>query len=756
MLNIFRNLKKYWYLVLLILALLFVQAYCDLSLPDYTSVLIDVGIANSGIEYAVPQYISKNGFMEVELFLTEEEKQHWNEAYAPDGDRYALTSGSQENWSALDEEFSHIIAVVYMMTSQAGSETEGMDFSAVNFGNMDMSALDPTVMTPEQLQQLQTAQQMLAELGVDITSPTLMLDLRQVFEEKLSTLGDSIISSMAKQFAREQYEQCGIDLDKMQTDYLWVTGLKMMAMALIMAVVAIIIGFVASKIAAGVGRDLRGNVFRKVMGFGNAELDKFSTASLITRSTNDVQQIQFATVMLLRMVLYAPILAIGGIINISRYDSGMNWIIVLAIAVVFCLILLLLALTMPKFKIMQKLVDRVNLVAREILTGIPVIRAFGREEKENERFDEANTHLTKVMLYVNRIMSVMMPTLMIVMNGVSALIIWVAAQQIDAGVLEVGAMTAFITYAMIIIMGFLMLTAVSIMLPRAGVAADRIQEVLDTEPSINDKEGAVTAPAENAAVRFDHVSFKYPDGGENVLTDIDFIAEPGKTTAIIGSTGCGKSTLVKLIPRFFDVTEGTVSLGGTDVRDIALQTLRGQIGYVSQKAVLFSGDISSNIAYGAPDATQENIEEAARIAQATEFIEAKEEKYESAIAQGGTNVSGGQKQRISIARAIARDPKVYIFDDSFSALDFKTDTALRKALSEKTKDAAVIIVAQRVSTILNADQIIVLEDGKMAGKGTHRELVESCEEYRMIAKSQLSEKEYLASINASVNGKEGV
>ncbi|MCH5199526.1 MAG: ABC transporter ATP-binding protein [Oscillospiraceae bacterium] len=759
MLNIFRNLKKYWYLVLLILALLFVQAYCDLSLPDYTSVLIDVGIANSGIEYAVPQYISKSGFMEVQLFLTEEEKQHWNEAYAPDGDRYALTSGSQENWSALDEEFSHIIAVVYMMTSQAGSETEGMDFSAVNFGNMDMSALDPTVMTPEQLQQLQTAGQMLAELGVDITSPTLMLDLRQVFEEKLSTLGDSIISSMAKQFAREQYEQCGIDLDKMQTDYLWVTGLKMMAMALIMAVVAIIIGFVASKIAAGVGRDLRGNVFRKVMGFGNAELDKFSTASLITRSTNDVQQIQFATVMLLRMVLYAPILAIGGIINISRYDSGMNWIIVLAIAVVFCLILLLLALTMPKFKIMQKLVDRVNLVAREILTGIPVIRAFGREEKENERFDEANTHLTKVMLYVNRIMSVMMPTLMIVMNGVSALIIWVAAQQIDAGVLEVGAMTAFITYAMIIIMGFLMLTAVSIMLPRAGVAADRIQEVLDTEPSIKDKEGAAaakTAPAENAAVRFDHVSFKYPDGGENVLTDIDFIAEPGKTTAIIGSTGCGKSTLVKLIPRFFDVTEGTVSLGGTDVRDIALQTLRGQIGYVSQKAVLFSGDISSNIAYGAPDATQENIEEAARIAQATEFIEAKEEKYESAIAQGGTNVSGGQKQRISIARAIARDPKVYIFDDSFSALDFKTDTALRKALSEKTKDAAVIIVAQRVSTILSADQIIVLEDGKMAGKGTHRELVESCEEYRMIAKSQLSEKEYLASINASVNGKEGV
>lgn len=753
MLNIFRNLKRYWHLVLLILALLFVQAYCDLSLPDYTSVLIDVGIANSGIEYAVPQYISESGFKEIGIFLDEEEKQDWNGAYTFDESKeyYVLASTEQEDWSALDEEFSQVIAIVYMMTSRESPDGTSTDLSAFDMSGLDMSAIDPTQMSAEQLEQLQTVQQMLEELGVDITSPTLMLDIRDIFAESLGTLGDSIISSMAKQFAREQYELCGIDIDKIQTDYLWSTGLKMLGMALVMALTAIIIGFIASKIAAGVGKDLRGNVFRKVIGFGNAELDKFSTASLITRSTNDVQQIQFATVMMLRMVLYAPILAIGGIINISRYDSGMNWIIVLAIVVVFCLILLLLALTMPKFKIMQKLVDRVNLVAREILTGIPVIRAFGREQKENERFDEANTRLTNVMLFVNRIMSVMMPTLMIIMNGVSILIIWIAAQKIDDGVLEVGAMTAFITYAMIIIMGFLMLTAVSIMLPRAGVAADRIQEVLDTEPSIRDKEGAKTAPAEKADVRFDHVSFRYPDGGENVLTDIDFTAEPGKTTAIIGSTGCGKSTLVKLIPRFFDVTEGSVSLGGVDVRDIALQTLRGQIGYVSQKAVLFSGDISSNIAYGAPDASQENVEEAARIAQALDFIEEKEDKFDSAIAQGGTNVSGGQKQRLSIARAIARHPKVYIFDDSFSALDFKTDTALRKALSEKTKDAAVIIVAQRVSTILSADQIIVLEDGKMAGKGTHKELVETCEEYRMIAQSQLSEKEYLASI-----GKEGV
>ena len=753
MLNIFRNLKKYWYLVLLILALLFVQAYCDLSLPDYTSELIDTGIANSGIEYAVPKYISESGFREIEIFLSEEEKQDWNEAYTFDGSSgcYALTSTEQEDWSALDEEFSRVIATVYMMTSRQGGESFEMDFSSLS----DLSGFDPaamdTMLPPEVMEQFSMVQQMLADLGVDITSETLMLDIREAVGEKLGTLGDSIISSMAKQFAREQYELCGVSLDTMQTDYLWSTGIKMLGMALIMAVAAIVIGFIASRIAAGVGRDLRGNIFRKVIGFGNAELDKFSTASLITRSTNDVQQIQFATVMVLRMVLYAPILAIGGIINISRYDSGMNWIIVLAIVVVLCVILALLAVTMPKFKIMQKLVDRVNLVAREILTGIPVIRAFGREQKENERFEDANSELTRVMLFTNRMMSIMMPTLMMIMNGVSALIIWTAAQKIDEGVLEVGAMTAFITYAMIIIMGFLMLTAVSIMLPRAGVAADRIQEVLDTETTITAKEGAITAAASSADVRFDHVSFRYPDGGENVLTDIDFVAEPGKTTAIIGSTGCGKSTLVKLIPRFFDVTEGSVSLGGADVRDISIETLRAQIGYVPQKAILFSGDISSNIAYGAPNATQQDIEEAARIAQATEFIEQKEDKYGSPIAQGGTNVSGGQKQRLSIARAIARQPKVYIFDDSFSALDFKTDTALRKALSEKTKDATVIIVAQRVSTILNADQIIVLEDGKMIGKGTHRELVESCEEYKQIAQSQLSEKEFLASM-----GKEGM
>ena len=719
MINIFRNLKKYWYFVVLILALLIVQAYCDLALPDYTSDLIDVGIANSGVEHSVPQYLSTEGFRQVEAFLDDKEQKDWNAAYIYDEENgyYSLSSAEEEDWNRLDEEFSKVIALVYMMTSRQGLGTAGADSASFDFSNMDLA------------------------------DGTQRLAVRNVFEEKTETLGDSMIRSMAKYFTRDQYALCGIDLEKLQTDYLWATGRKMLGMALIMALAAILVGFFASRTAAGVGRDLRDKVFQKVMGFSGAELDKFSTASLITRSTNDVQQIQMVTVMLLRIVLYAPILAIGGIINIRHYNSGMNWIIVLAIALIVCLIAGLMVAAMPKFKMMQVLVDKVNLVAREILTGIPVIRAFSREKKEEERFDEANGNLTKVMLFTNRTMAFMMPALMIIMNGASILIVWTAAHKIDEGVLEVGAMTAFITYAMLIVMGFLMLTMISIMLPRAGVAADRIQEVLDTETTITDGEHAVTDAPEDADVRFDHVSFKYPDGCENVLTDIDFTAKPGQTTAIIGSTGCGKSTLVKLIPRFFDVTEGTVSLGGTDVRELSIDTLRAQIGYVPQKAVLFSGDIRSNIAYGAPDASEDDIAEAASIAQAADFIEEKADKYDSAISQGGTNVSGGQKQRLSIARAIARHPKVYIFDDSFSALDFKTDTALRKALAEKTKDSAVIIVAQRVSTILNADQIIVLEDGKMIGKGTHKELVENCEEYKLIAQSQLSEEEFLASIS---------
>ena len=770
--QIFGNLKKYWHMVLAIFLLLILQAYCDLALPDYTSNIIDVGINNSGIEHPVPQYITEEGYQMVSVFLTEEEKKNWDEAYThKEAEKYyELQSTDDEAWEKLDESYSSVIATVYMMTSKQDSETAGLDFSAMqdSIEQIMAAGMNPMELTEEQilalpeeqragLMQLIDMQKQMAEIGIDLFSPTLMQDMRAMFEDQLSVMGAPMIKSMAKNYAKAQYEACSIDVVEIQKAYLWSAGAKMLGMALIMAIAAIIIGYLASRVGAGVGRDLRGKVFTKVMNFSNAELDKFSTASLITRSTNDVQQIQMVTVILLRMVMYAPILAIGGIINIRNYNSGMNWVIVLAIALVVCIIAVLMVVAMPKFKIMQNKVDRVNLVSREILTGLPVIRAFGREKREEERFEDANSDLTGIMLFVNRAMAFMMPALMIIMNGVSVLIVWVGAKRIDAGVIEVGALTAFITYSMLIIMGFLMLTMISIMLPRAAVAANRIREVLDTPDMITNKENAIKENPKDATVEFKNVCFKYPDGEENVLEGIDFVAKPGQTTAIIGSTGSGKSTLVKLIPRFFDVTEGNICVGGNDVRDLSIDILRNQIGYVPQKGILFSGDIQSNIGYGAKDATKEQIEEAAEIAQATEFINEKPEKYESHISQGGTNVSGGQKQRLSIARAIARNPKIYIFDDSFSALDFKTDTKLRKALEPKTKDATVLIVAQRVSTILNADQIIVLEEGKMIGKGTHKELVENCETYRQIAQSQLSEKEFLASIGqtmSDVSGKE--
>lgn len=735
--HIFGNLKKYWYFVVLIVALLVVQAYCDLSLPDYTSNIIDVGIVNGGVNHEVPEYITGESYNKIKMLMNKEELSKWQDAYEniESDNTYRLKNTDNKGWEKLDNELGNVVAVYYMMSSQKNSQFKNMDTSKVK------------TMTPEEKKAMADK---LAEFGVDPTSDTLMYDLRKVFEKKLSGLGDSTISSYAKSFAKKEYKACGMDVDKLQTDYMLKTGVKMISMTLLMVMAAILVGFFASKVAAGVGRDLREKIFTKVMKFSNAELDKFSTASLITRSTNDVQQIQMVTVMLLRMVLYAPILAIGGVINVVNYGSGMEWTIVVAVAAVICIIAVLMVVAMPKFNIMQKLVDKVNLVSREILTGLSVIRAFSREKKEEERFEEANSNLTKVMLFTSRAMSFMMPALMIVMNGISVLIIWVAAKKIDQGVMEVGAMTAFITYSMMIIMGFLMLTMVSIMLPRAAVAANRINEILTTEITIKDKENAVTAKADRAVIKFNHVNFKYPDGEENILEDVDFEAKPGETIAIIGSTGSGKSTLAKLIPRFFDVTEGSITLDGTDIRDISVETLRSQIGYVPQTGILFSGDINSNIAYGAPGIDEKEIEEAAEIAQATEFINDKPEKYDSPISQGGTNVSGGQKQRLSIARAIARNPKIYIFDDSFSALDFKTDTELRKALKPKTKDATVFIVAQRVSTILHADKILVLDEGKLVGKGTHKELVQSCETYMQIAKSQLSEAEF----QASIEGKE--
>ena len=571
-------------------------------------------------------------------------------------------------------------------------------------------------------------------------------------EEMTGKLPDTILDQAAVSYVGSAYKNLGIDMDGLQIRYLVTTGGKMAGLALLGMAASVLVGFMASRVGAATGRDLRGRVFRKVVGFSNNEFDHFSTASLITRSTNDIQQIQLIIVMLLRIVLYAPILAIGGVIQVFQTNVSMSWIIGLAVVLIGLVILLLFLVAMPKFRIMQSLVDRVNLVMREILTGLPVIRAFSTQKHEEERFDRANRDLTRTNLFVNRAMTFMMPVMMLIMNGVSVLIMWNGAHGIDNGQMQVGDMMAFIQYTMQIIMGFLMLCMLSIMLPRAAVAADRVEEVLASRTAIKDPDRAEHfAENEKGVLRFDHVSFRYPGADENVLEDITFTAKPGETTAIIGSTGSGKSTLVNLVPRFYDVTAGSITLDGADIRNVSQHELREKLGYVPQKGVLFSGDIASNIMFGNPDGGEAEMVEAARIAQAEEFIEGKKDRYQSPIAQGGSNVSGGQKQRLSIARAIAKHPEVFIFDDSFSALDFKTDVTLRKALRQKTKESTVLIVAQRISTIMNAEQIIVLDDGRIAGVGTHRELLENCEVYRQIAASQLSEAELHAGKEAAAH-----
>ena len=748
----FKNFKGHMPMVFTIIAFLFIQAMCDLSLPDYTASLIDTGINNSGIEYATPEKISEESYQGIAMWMTDKEKSKWESAYKKQSNgNYKLKDKSKENMEKLDKTFSEPI-LVYSMISQAqdkknNNENTGQDMSEYmkeidmdsldNQAKMDLAAVQNGTMTQEQF--------MAAHF--DLIRDT----VRDKMGSAIDSMGDSLVQSSAISFVKKEYKKIGVDVETKQVSYLWSTGAKMLAMALLMTVSAIIVGFLASKVSASIGKELREKVFNKVLEFSDAEINKFSTASLITRSTNDVQQIQMVCVMLLRMVAYAPILAVGGIIMVIKTHSGMEWIIVVAVAALLCLVAILMALAMPKFKIVQDLVDRVNLVSREILTGIPVIRAFSREKKEEERFDVANKSLTKVMLFTNRVMTFMMPLMMMVMYGITILIEWVASHRIDQGALEVGSMTAFITYTMQIVMSFLMITMVSIMLPRATVAAERIDDVLDTDVSIKDKKEAKMLDAPKGIVEFKNVDFKYPDGDTNVLEGIDFIAKPGETTAIIGSTGSGKSTVAKLIPRFYDVTEGQITIDGIDVKDLSQKSIRDNIGYVPQKGILFSGTIASNIKYGAENASDEQMLEAATIAQATEFIDCKEEKYDSPISQGGTNVSGGQKQRLSIARAIAKNPRIYIFDDSFSALDFKTDAALRKALSPKVKESTVIIVAQRISTVLQAKQIIVLDDGKMVGKGTHKELMKNCEVYKQIASSQMSEAELATSLNEEVD-----
>ena len=728
MIKILKYLEKSWAWIILILALLIVQAYCDLSLPQYTSDIVDTGIQQSGIDSCLPEQIRSSEMDKLTLFLEDGEKDELLSAYTADGDVYRLNEIDKDTKASLEELISDPILVVYSL--------ENLDMSASS-GEENMSDEGAAFMAQlSQLPEGTTVFDMLAAAPIEQR-----IEMKNNMTEKFADYGDSMTSQMSIAYVRSEYEALGIDLDKMQIDYLKTAGGKMIVLSLIMMLTSILCGYLAAKTAAQFGMDIREKVFRKVVSFSNAEMEKFSTASLITRSTNDIQQLQMVIVMLLRMVAYAPILGIGGVIKVINTKTGMGWIIGVSVGAVLALVIILMSVAMPKFKKMQTLVDKLNLVSREILTGLPVIRAFSREKYEEERFDKANTNLMQTQLFTNRVMTFMMPAMMMVMNCVTILIVWCGGLGIDKGTMQVGDMMAFITYTMQIIMSFLMLTMISVMLPRAAVSANRINEVIETDISISDKENASENAITEGRVCFDDVSFRYGDADADVLEHISFTAEPGQTTAVIGSTGSGKSTLINLIPRFFDVTSGKITVDGTDVRDMSQKHLRSKIGLVPQKGVLFSGTIATNLRFGNKNATDAEIAEAAEIAQATEFIESKPERYETPVAQGGTNVSGGQKQRLSIARAIAKKPKIYIFDDSFSALDFKTDAALRKALSEKLGDSTVLIVAQRISTIINAEKIIVLDDGKIAGIGTHKELMENCDVYRQIAYSQLSEAE---------------
>lgn len=763
MTKIFKNMAPYWYMIVAIVLLLIVQAFGDLSLPQYTSDIIDVGIQNKGVEHILPVKMTEDEYEISQLYMTSKEKKIWKDTYKKKGEYYICKAEDEEKLDQLDDTFLTAIFLNHNMSNVKESQFKKMiknsiasnpamapmkdkidDMSVDEIGkmlNMEFKSFQEEDDNGKKVTYVDVRPMLYQMKQTGMMSAKDIQKSREEIEKKMNDTGESTLFSTGVAYATKCDKAAGVDIDKIQTDYLWKEGGRMLGIAFMILVAAVGVGFLASKVGASVGRDLRGKIYKKVMGFSNAEMNRFSTASLITRSTNDIQQIQMVTAVMLRLLLYAPIIGIGGIIKVYQTGAGMEWIIALAVVVILGFVMLLVSMAMPKFKIMQTLVDGLNLVSREILTGLSVIRAFGREKTEEERFDEANKKLTGTQLFTNRIMTFMMPGMMFIMYSVTILITWVSAQKIDAGTLQVGAMTAFITYAMQIVMAFLMMTAMSIMVPRAGVAADRIDEVLKTEASVQNVKKPETLKEHKGVLEFSHVDFKYPGAEHNVLSDIDFKVEPGKTTAIIGSTGCGKSTLVNLIPRFYDVTGGQITLDGKDIRRISMEELREEIGFVPQKGVLFSGTIASNLRFGKADATDEDIKEAAEIAQATEFIETKKEKYDSPIAQGGSNVSGGQKQRLAIARAIAKKAKVLVFDDSFSALDMKTDAALRKELNEKVQDASIVIVAQRVSTILHADQILVLDDGKIVGKGTHEELLKNCEVYLQIAKSQLSEKE---------------
>ena len=716
MLKMFHYMKERWYYVVMIIVLLFVQAYCDLSLPDYTSKIVNVGIQQKGIEDGVPDTIRKESMEHLLLFLDEKEKAKVEDAYTLKDDVYKRNDVTKEE----RDELNSILAIPMM----AAGSLEDKEKAAEIKTQMGL---------PEESDLWQVLEQL----------PQEQLDaMKDSLTEKIKEMPESIVTQAAVQFVQTEYEAQGIDVDAMQIQYLMTSGLKMLAMALVIMLAAVSVTFLSSRVAAFLGRNLRNGVYRKVISFSGEELNHFSTASLITRSTNDIQQVQLVFAMIFRIVLYAPILGVGGVLKVLQTDVSMTWILGVAVVAILILVGFLFAVAMPKFKILQYRIDELNLVSREILTGLSVIRAFSREKHEEERFEEVNERLTKTNLFVNRCMTFMMPAMMLIMNGITVLIIYNGSHAVDNGTMQVGNMMAFMQYAMQIIMSFLMITMMSIMLPRASVSAKRINEIMETKVSIESPETAkIPENNKKGEVRFEHVGFAYPGAEEETLTDINFTAQKGETVAFIGSTGSGKSTLVNLIPRFFDVTSGKILVDGVDIREMGLHDLRERIGYVPQKGVLFSGTIDSNIRYGKEDATKEEVNRAAEIAQAQEFIGQKEKGMESEIAQGGTNVSGGQKQRLSIARAIAKNPEIYIFDDSFSALDYKTDVVLRRALKKETKDATTLIVAQRISTILHADKILVLDEGKIVGEGTHKELLKTCEVYQQIAMSQLSKEE---------------
>ena len=764
MTKIFKQLARHWAVCLVVFALLFVQAYCDLALPDYTSKIVDTGIQQGGIESPLPQTVRQSTLDTLSLLMSEEDAQKLQNAYQyylqDDGVLQLRSDLTEDERTALEDAVTTPDIVLYMAAAQAANTPAGQNsMGMTGLAEMPSAAADTNTetVTPTAAD-LDTVCSQFAAMsqmpGFDRSM------LQKQLDSAMSQLDSTLLENLKSQsllLVQLEYEAQGVARN-VQMGYLFRVGGQMLALTLLMVVVAVAVGFLASRVSAAIGRDLRRETFSSVIGFSNAEIENFSTASLITRTTNDIQQVQFVCVILLRMVAYAPILGIGGVLHVVGSSSGLSWIVVLDVAILLLLIIFLMSVAMPKFKVMQQLVDRLNLVSREILTGIMPVRAFSREKFEEQRFDKANRELMGTQLFTNRAMVAMMPFMTLIMNGTSLLIVWFGGKAMDAGTMQVGEMIAFITYTMQIVMSFLMLAMVAVMLPRAGVAADRIDEVIRTKATIHDPDEAAAKAAQahtdwQGVVQFEDVSFRYPGADSDALEHISFTAKPGETTAIIGSTGCGKSTLLNLIPRFYDVTGGKVTVDGIDVRKMPQAQLHDLLGYVPQKGVLFSGTIDSNLKFGGEDITDAQVQKAAAIAQATDFIEAKPEGYQSPIAQGGSNVSGGQKQRLSIARAIAKNPKVYLFDDSFSALDYKTDVTMRRALKAQTDNATVIIVAQRISTVLHANQILVLDEGRLVGKGTHAQLMVSCPEYQEIARSQLSQKELaLDTLNTEKEG----